>query len=81
VGATALEAGCVGAIAQGYVRAIDEEGRVSAREWTRPERDLLGVHVLFLSEQDLPDALAHARELLAHVPMIALTRGWRGSPC
>ncbi|HEX9189967.1 MAG TPA: PfkB family carbohydrate kinase [Vicinamibacteria bacterium] len=76
--ATALEAGCVGAIAQGYVRALDEEGRVSAREWLRPERDLLGVHVLFLSEQDLPQADARARDLLAHVPMIALTRGWRG---
>jgi sugar/nucleoside kinase (ribokinase family) len=76
--ATALEAGCVGAIAQGYVRAVDEEGRVSAREWPRPERDLLGVHVLFLSEQDLPDADARARDFLAQVPMVALTRGWRG---
>ena len=76
--ATALEAGCVGAIAQGYVRALDEEGRVSAREWVHPERDLLGVHVLFLSEQDLPRADDRARELLAHVPMVALTRGWRG---
>jgi sugar/nucleoside kinase (ribokinase family) len=76
--ATALEAGCVGAIAQGYVRALDEEGRVSAREWVHPERDLLGVHVLFLSEHDLPRADDRARELLAHVPMVALTRGWRG---
>ena len=59
--ATALEAGCVGAIAQGYVRALDEDGRVSAREWPRPERDLLGVHVLFLSEHDLPEADARAR--------------------
>jgi sugar/nucleoside kinase (ribokinase family) len=76
--ATALEAGCVGAIAQGYVRAVDDDGNVSARAWPRPERDLLGVHVLFLSEHDLPEADARARELLAHVPMIALTRGWRG---
>ncbi len=76
--ATALEAGCVGAIAQGYVRALDEEGRVSARDWVHPERDLLGVHVLFLSEHDLPGADDRARELLAHVPMVALTRGWRG---
>lgn len=76
--ATTLEAGTVGAIAQGYVRAIDAEGGVSAREWARPERDLLGVHVLFLSEHDLPEADARARALLAHVPMIALTRGWRG---
>ncbi len=78
VQATALEAGCVGAIAQGYVRDVDPEGLVSARAWSRPGRDLLGVHVLFLSEHDLPDAGARARELLAHVPMVALTRGWRG---
>ncbi len=78
VGATALAAGCVGAIAQGYVRAVDASGQVSTREWARPERDLLGVHVLFLSEHDLPEADARARELLAHVPMIAITRGWRG---
>ncbi|HXK10752.1 MAG TPA: PfkB family carbohydrate kinase [Vicinamibacteria bacterium] len=78
VQATALEAGCVGAIAQGYVRAVDADGRVSAREWSRPARDLPGVHVLFLSEHDLPDAEARACELLAQVPIVALTRGWRG---
>jgi sugar/nucleoside kinase (ribokinase family) len=76
--ATSLAAGCVGAIAQGYVRAIDASGKVSAKEWTGPERDLPGVHVLFLSQHDLPDADARARDLLAHVPMVALTRGWRG---
>jgi sugar/nucleoside kinase (ribokinase family) len=76
--ATAFEAGCVGAIAQGYVRAIDEDGLVSAGAWPRPERDLLGVHVLFLSEQDLPAAEERARELLGVVPLVALTRGWRG---
>ena len=70
--------GDVGAIAQGYVRAIDPEGAVSARGWERPSRDLLGVHVLFLSEHDLPDAQARARELLSCVPIVALTRGWRG---
>jgi sugar/nucleoside kinase (ribokinase family) len=78
VGATALAAGCVGAIAQGYVREVDASGQVHAKEWARPERDLLGVHVLFLSEHDLPGADARAAELLAAVPMVALTRGWRG---
>ena len=68
VPATALDAGCTGAIAQGYVRSIDADGVVSARAWERPARDLLGVHVLFLSEHDLPDADARARELLACVP-------------
>lgn len=78
VRATALEAGCVGAIAQGYVRAIDADGIVSARDWSQPARDLLGVHVLFLSELDVPRADERARELLASVPIVALTRGWRG---
>jgi 1D-myo-inositol 3-kinase len=78
VSATAFDAGCIGAIAQGYVRAIDGEGRVSPKEWIRPERDLLGVHVLFLSQHDVPDADARARELVAVVPIVALTRGWRG---
>ena len=78
VNATAFTAGCVGAIAQGYVRAIDAEGRVSAKDWVRPERDLLGVHVLFLSRHDVPDADARAREFLSLVPIVALTRGWRG---
>jgi sugar/nucleoside kinase (ribokinase family) len=78
VNATAFGASTVGAIAQGYVRAIDAQGRVSAREWEQPERDLLGVHVLFLSQHDLPDADAHAKQFLSLVPLVALTRGWRG---
>ena len=78
VSASAFEAECVGAIAQGYVRAIDAEGRVSAKGWDRPERDLPGVHVLFLSQHDLPDADTRAREFLSLVPIVALTRGWRG---
>ena len=78
ISATAFDAECVGAIAQGYVRAIDAEGVVSAKDWDRPERDLLGVHVLFLSQHDLPDADLRAREFLSLVPLVALTRGWRG---
>jgi 1D-myo-inositol 3-kinase len=78
VRATAFDAGCVGAIAQGYVRAIDADGGVSAGDWRNPGVDLLGVHVLFLSEHDVPSADARARELLSSVPIVALTRGWRG---
>jgi len=78
IAASAFEAECVGAIAQGYVRAIDAEGRVSAKSWERCERDLLGVHVLFLSVHDLPDADTRARQFLSLVPLVALTRGWRG---
>ncbi len=76
--APAFEAGCVGAVAQGWLRAFGQDGRVSPQDWDHPERCLEGVHVLFLSEHDLPGAPDRAREFLAQVPIVALTRGWRG---
>jgi len=76
--AASFEADLVGAGAQGWLRSFDEDGGVSPREWRDPARDLAGVHVVFLSEQDLPQAGARARELLAHVPIVVVTRGWQG---
>jgi sugar/nucleoside kinase (ribokinase family) len=77
--ALAFEAEVVGAIAQGWVREFDPAGNVSAAPWVDPGRDLAGVHVLFLSQHDLPDAARHARELLSVVPVVVLTRGWEGA--
>lgn len=76
--AAAFEAGAVGATAQGWLRAIDEDGVVSPLDWTQPGRDLASVHALFLSENDLPEAAARCPGLLSHVPIVVLTRGWRG---
>jgi sugar/nucleoside kinase (ribokinase family) len=76
--ARACEAQAVGALAQGFVRAFDREGHVYPRPWRDPAADLDGVHVLFLSEHDLPEAETRALELLRVVPLVALTRGWRG---
>lgn len=76
--AAAFEAEVVGATAQGWLRAIDEDGAVSPRAWAEPARDLASVHVLFLSENDLPEGSDGVTSLLAHVPIVALTRGWRG---
>jgi sugar/nucleoside kinase (ribokinase family) len=76
--ALAFEAGLVGATAQGWLRAVDVDGRVEPREWRDPGHDLAGVHALFLSEQDLPRAGARAADFLAQVPLVALTRGWEG---
>ncbi|HVQ29814.1 MAG TPA: PfkB family carbohydrate kinase [Vicinamibacteria bacterium] len=75
--APAFEASVVGAIAQGWLRAFDAEGNVSAQGWADPGRALLGVHVLFLSEHDLPDG-QDPHSFLPYVPIVAVTRGWRG---
>ena len=47
--APAFEASLVGAIAQGWLRAMDREGNVAAQAWLDPGRALMGVHVVFLS--------------------------------
>jgi len=73
-----FQAEVVGANAQGWLRAFDTDGTVYPLEWKDPAADLAGVHVLFLSEHDLPNARERCRELLSFVPVIALTRGWRG---
>jgi 1D-myo-inositol 3-kinase len=75
---SAFEANAVGTVAQGWLRAVDAMGNVSPKEWTRPARDLAGVHVLFLSQHDLPGGPERAREFLEQVPIVALTRGWQG---
>lgn len=76
--ARGLEAQVVGATAQGWLRRFDADGNVSPREWPSPRTDLEGVHVLFLSEHDLPGADAWAGERLSEVPLVAVTRGWKG---
>lgn len=73
-----FQAEVVGANAQGWLRAFDPDGTVYPLEWKDPAADLAGVHVLFLSEHDLVGARQKCRELLSFVPVIALTRGWRG---
>jgi 1D-myo-inositol 3-kinase len=76
--ATAFAADVVGATAQGWLRAFDEDGAVSARDFADAKGALAGVHALFLSENDLDEAGRRARELLGTVPIVALTRGWMG---
>lgn len=76
--AHAFEAAAVGAIAQGYLRATDDDGHVHAARWRDPGADLAGVHLLALSETDLPDG-TRPSDLLRYVPLVAVTRGWRGA--
>jgi 1D-myo-inositol 3-kinase len=76
--ARSFDAACVGAIAQGWLRDVLPDGRVVPGAWADAHRELAGVRALFVSERDLPDAEHWARAQLTHVPLIALTRGWRG---
>jgi 1D-myo-inositol 3-kinase len=76
--AQAFAAAAVGAMAQGWLRAVEPDGRVAPGAWSAGSSALAGVHALFLSEHDLPDAEAAARAKLSQVPLVALTRGWRG---
>lgn len=76
--ATAFEAEVVGAQAQGWLRSFEPDGDVLPREWTTAAADLAGTHVLFLSDKDMPQAASRARDFLATVPVVALTRGWEG---
>lgn len=76
--ALAFSAQVVGAGAQGWLRACDVEGRVTPCTWNDSEGDLAGVHFLFLSLHDLPDARSEVSSLLRYVPLVALTRGWEG---
>jgi 1D-myo-inositol 3-kinase len=77
--APTFEAEAVGAVAQGWVRDFAPDGAVSPREWRDPGAALAGVHVLFVSQHDLPPGGQQPRDFLTWVPMVAVTRGWRGA--
>jgi sugar/nucleoside kinase (ribokinase family) len=77
--ALAFQADVVGAIAQGWLREFRPDGTVVPAAWAEPARDLAGVHVLFLSQHDTPDAHLFARDMLGRVPIVVLTRGWKGA--
>jgi sugar/nucleoside kinase (ribokinase family) len=77
--APSFEAEAVGAVAQGWVRDFAPDGSVSPREWRDPGAALAGVHVLFVSQHDLPQGGLQPRDFLTWVPMVAVTRGWRGA--
>jgi len=76
--AALFEAGVVGATGQGWMRSVAASGEVARTAFQDAATHLLGVHVLFLSEGDLPAGGPPAGDLLACVPMVALTRGWEG---
>jgi sugar/nucleoside kinase (ribokinase family) len=76
--APAFEPTVVGATAQGWLREVEPDGEVTMGEWRSPRTDLQGVHALVYSEQDIEHAEERARSFLAYVPMVIVTRGFKG---
>ena len=77
--AQAFDATTVGAVAQGWLRRLEDDGTVAQRLWAEPWRDLAGVHIAFLSEHDHDEGVDGAKGLLQCVPFVSVTRGVRGS--
>jgi sugar/nucleoside kinase (ribokinase family) len=75
----AFGARLVGACGQGWLRAISQAGDVSTSGWHDPDDDLAGVHVLFLSLEDVGGVASRAHERLDQVDVVALTRGREGA--
>jgi 1D-myo-inositol 3-kinase len=73
-------AGIVGVCAQGYLRAVDADGRVRPLPPSRWQADLVLRHAraLFVSEEDLAGAKVPAT-WTATVPLVVVTAGRRGA--
>ncbi len=58
---------------QGWMRAIDESGRVHACAWHSMEAFLPHLDVLILSREDIDHDLDRLQPFLAHVPLVILS--------
>lgn len=69
----------VGAVPQGWMRAWDETGRVSAKEWESRSQILPFLDVLVLSLEDVDNDLTRVVSMLEEVPLLVLTEYHDGS--
>ncbi len=65
------------ATVQGWLRTWDESGRISSKvmNWEK----LVGIHILFLSVEDIVDLELHLPVLRHHVPIVVVTNGSKGA--
>ena len=68
----------VGVSAQGWLRALDEDGNVVRRAW-RGDPFWRGSSVLFVSDEDLENSGADIEAWTREVPVVAMTRSRRGA--
>ncbi len=71
--AAEFRGGAIGAAAQGWLRAVGRDGRVSSRAWESPRFLLERVQALFLSREDVRGQEAAVVDWLQHLPIGVLT--------
>lgn len=72
------EASLVGVSGQGWLRTLDDEGRV-LHTGTQGEPFWLGCDALFVSDEDLTGGEAELKRWTAEVPIVAMTESSRGA--
>ena len=72
------ETSLVGVSAQGWLRSLDDEGRVRHTPWDGPPF-WTGSDVLFVSDEDLVAGRDELSMWTAAVPVVAMTESWKGA--
>lgn len=75
----AFEDGSVGAAAQGWLRAVDDERRIVAQPWGGAREVLNRVLALFVSAEDLRGHESQLTEWVQRVPVAVVTAGAAGA--
>ena len=76
---TAFPDASLGAAAQGWLRALGDDGVVTPATWEPPEFFVDALQALFLSLEDIGEDAAGAVEMFQRVPVGALTAGDDGA--
>lgn len=69
----------LGLMPQGFFRQWDDQGRVSFAEWRPSEAVLRRLHLLVISELDVPDPHGLARDWAQFVDTVVITHANRGA--
>jgi 1D-myo-inositol 3-kinase len=77
--ADAFDEAAVGAELQGWLRAMDGEGAISAAPWASPEATLARVQAIFVSRHDIQGQESQIVEWVQRVPLAVVTAGAAGA--
>jgi sugar/nucleoside kinase (ribokinase family) len=77
--ADAFDEAAVGAELQGWLRAMDGEGAISAAAWASPEATLARVQAIFVSRHDIQGQESQIVEWVQRVPLAVVTAGAAGA--